>query len=336
MLIIRVVISVSSKQATMDEHQAGAQVGVAFERALNKTAGARSVSAPEPVDRDPAAERLRVLAERMAPVVRDLPDSVDLFDTGFLPGPPPRYWVDMLSFVEMARDNLTYRFPSGQPFGANRDHRDCFDGCHDRCHHGLYRPAPAGAGAPDGGASPPAGTGCGTIIALCIALWPRPMPVWCSRNPQHGLRPCRRLSPIARKPCHCRRHKDGLSPHRMGRDACAAGMVGHAARLRFFPVTPLPLSSRFRRHRTGFPLALASSAWARRQKQRVLRLQRHSQPRLMPATVPAGGVSYRTGRPAVSGGYCDRCGHDRRLCPFGGAVGPSHHRRAGSVRSTAL
>ncbi len=95
----------------MDEHQAGAQVGAAFERSLNKAGrGVSASAAPAAVPHDPDIERLTLLAERMAPVVRDLPDSIDLFDTGFLPGPPPRYWVDMLSFVEMARDHLTYRF----------------------------------------------------------------------------------------------------------------------------------------------------------------------------------------------------------------------------------
>lgn len=54
--------------------------------------------------------RLEMLAEAMKPVLAQVPDSIDLFDTGLVPGDRPRFFIDMLAFVEMGRDRRTYRF----------------------------------------------------------------------------------------------------------------------------------------------------------------------------------------------------------------------------------
>ena len=54
--------------------------------------------------------RLEMLAEAMKPVLAQVPESIDMFDTGIAPGDRPRFFVDMLAFVEMARDRRTYRF----------------------------------------------------------------------------------------------------------------------------------------------------------------------------------------------------------------------------------
>ena len=54
--------------------------------------------------------RLEMLAEAVRPVLDQVPDSVDLFDTGLVPGDRPRYFVDMIAFVEMQRDRRTYHF----------------------------------------------------------------------------------------------------------------------------------------------------------------------------------------------------------------------------------
>lgn len=54
--------------------------------------------------------RLDLLQESLADVFAQIPPEIDLFDTGLVPGPTPRLFIDMLGFVEMARDRRTYRF----------------------------------------------------------------------------------------------------------------------------------------------------------------------------------------------------------------------------------
>ena len=54
--------------------------------------------------------RLELLREMLEPVLAEVPPGVDLFDVGIMPGAHPRLFVDMIAFVEMARDKRTYRF----------------------------------------------------------------------------------------------------------------------------------------------------------------------------------------------------------------------------------
>ena len=54
--------------------------------------------------------RLEMLADAVTPVLAQVPDTIDLFDAGLVPGDRPRFFVDMLGFVEMARDRRTYSF----------------------------------------------------------------------------------------------------------------------------------------------------------------------------------------------------------------------------------
>lgn len=54
--------------------------------------------------------RLEMLAEAIRPVLAQVPEEVDLFDVGVAAGQRPRLFVDMIGFVEMARDRRTYRF----------------------------------------------------------------------------------------------------------------------------------------------------------------------------------------------------------------------------------
>jgi hypothetical protein len=54
--------------------------------------------------------RLDILHDRLKPVLADIPRGVDLFDVAVTPGATPRLWVDMIAFVEMARDKRSYRF----------------------------------------------------------------------------------------------------------------------------------------------------------------------------------------------------------------------------------
>ena len=54
--------------------------------------------------------RLEMLEEAIDPVLKQVPGHIDLFDTGVVPGEHPRLFIDMVAFVEMARDRRTYRF----------------------------------------------------------------------------------------------------------------------------------------------------------------------------------------------------------------------------------
>jgi hypothetical protein len=54
--------------------------------------------------------RLEILSEALQPVLTQIPEGIDLFDTGIVPGEHPRLFVDMIGFVEMGRDRRQYRF----------------------------------------------------------------------------------------------------------------------------------------------------------------------------------------------------------------------------------
>lgn len=59
--------------------------------------------------RDAELARLELLRELLEPVLAEVPPEVDLFDVGLMPGEHPRLFVDMVCFVEMARDRRSYR-----------------------------------------------------------------------------------------------------------------------------------------------------------------------------------------------------------------------------------
>lgn len=54
--------------------------------------------------------RLESLNEALAPVFAQLPREAEMFDHGLVPLEKPRLFIDMIAFVEMARDRHTYRF----------------------------------------------------------------------------------------------------------------------------------------------------------------------------------------------------------------------------------
>lgn len=54
--------------------------------------------------------RLEILAEALEPVLAQVPDAVDMFDTGVVPGERPRLFIDVIGFVEMGEDKRTYCF----------------------------------------------------------------------------------------------------------------------------------------------------------------------------------------------------------------------------------
>lgn len=51
-----------------------------------------------------AMTRLTLLRDALAPVLRQVPEEVDLFDVGLMPGDPPRLFIDMIAFVEIGHD----------------------------------------------------------------------------------------------------------------------------------------------------------------------------------------------------------------------------------------
>ena len=53
--------------------------------------------------------RLEILREHLQPVFDEVPADCDLFDPGLAPGEKPRLFIDMVAFVEMARDRRSYR-----------------------------------------------------------------------------------------------------------------------------------------------------------------------------------------------------------------------------------
>ena len=52
--------------------------------------------------------RLDLLRERLAPIFADIPPDCDMFDVAISQGARPRLFIDMIAFVEMARDGKTY------------------------------------------------------------------------------------------------------------------------------------------------------------------------------------------------------------------------------------
>ncbi|MHA1554752.1 MAG: hypothetical protein ACTSU0_10110 [Alphaproteobacteria bacterium] len=60
--------------------------------------------------RDAERARLEILAEELGSVFDEIPTDNDQFLFTVAPGLPPRLWIDLTSFVVMARDRRTYRF----------------------------------------------------------------------------------------------------------------------------------------------------------------------------------------------------------------------------------
>jgi hypothetical protein len=60
--------------------------------------------------REIEAARLALLESALKSVVGQAPPGVDLFDLALAPGEHPRLFIDMIAFVDMARDRRTYRF----------------------------------------------------------------------------------------------------------------------------------------------------------------------------------------------------------------------------------
>ena len=61
--------------------------------------------------------RLEMLQAAIEPVLAQAPEEIDLFDVGLAPGERPRLFIDMVGFVEMARDRRQYRFVQNMRHG---------------------------------------------------------------------------------------------------------------------------------------------------------------------------------------------------------------------------
>ena len=61
--------------------------------------------------------KLEALRDQLKPVLHALPREADLFDHGLVPGDRPRFYVDMIAFVEMSRDRRNFRFLMDTPDG---------------------------------------------------------------------------------------------------------------------------------------------------------------------------------------------------------------------------
>lgn len=67
--------------------------------------------------RDAEVARLELLEEALAPVFREVPDTIELFDTGISQGDVPRLWIDVIAHVVMGRDKRQYRFVQDTRYG---------------------------------------------------------------------------------------------------------------------------------------------------------------------------------------------------------------------------
>jgi hypothetical protein len=54
--------------------------------------------------------RLEMLRDALEPLLAQIPEGLDLFDTALTLGERPRLFIDMIGFFEMGRDRRVYRF----------------------------------------------------------------------------------------------------------------------------------------------------------------------------------------------------------------------------------
>nr|WP_321456149.1 hypothetical protein [uncultured Cohaesibacter sp.] len=59
---------------------------------------------------DTERARLEILNDALEDVSKELPEDMEMLTFQIVPGRKPRFWIDITSFVEMARDKRTYRF----------------------------------------------------------------------------------------------------------------------------------------------------------------------------------------------------------------------------------
>lgn len=87
-----------------------AQAAIALAEALNRARQQRVGRDARAADaRVISVGRLETLRARLAPIYAAIPRDVELFDLGLVGHTPPRLFVDIIAFIEMAGDGRTFR-----------------------------------------------------------------------------------------------------------------------------------------------------------------------------------------------------------------------------------
>lgn len=120
------------------------------------------------------ALRLQVLKDDIEAIVGGRPEARDIADLALVPGPPPRLWIDLVSYVLMAPDPRTYRFQQDVRTGheillETTNRQEMVESIIAYVAHRLverqrYLAAPATAG---GRPVPASGTGALVLAWLC-------------------------------------------------------------------------------------------------------------------------------------------------------------------------
>jgi hypothetical protein len=87
-----------------------AQAAIALAEAINRARNTQATRENRAADaRVIAISRLETLRARLAPVYAAIPRDVELFDLGMVGHTPPRLFVDIIAFIEMAEDRRSFR-----------------------------------------------------------------------------------------------------------------------------------------------------------------------------------------------------------------------------------
>jgi hypothetical protein len=87
-----------------------AQAAIALAEAINRARGSQTTRDNRAADaRIVATGRLETLRARLAPIYAAIPRDVELFDLGVVGHAPPRLFVDIIAFIEMAADGRSFR-----------------------------------------------------------------------------------------------------------------------------------------------------------------------------------------------------------------------------------
>ncbi len=115
-------VSEDSGSAGDEPHAASASRDAAAVASLRASLRRARIESAEQFDgicdlRNAAGARLDILRERVAPIIDEARRHADMFDLALSQGERPRLFIDMLAFVEMARDQRAYRFVQDSKHG---------------------------------------------------------------------------------------------------------------------------------------------------------------------------------------------------------------------------
>lgn len=78
-------------------------------RLIREREGLANAGDANPTPDDEARKALGLLLDDLRDVIDDLPKDVDFFEFNLSHGAPPRLWIDAVSFVVMAENNIGFR-----------------------------------------------------------------------------------------------------------------------------------------------------------------------------------------------------------------------------------